>query len=328
MAKIYKTAFYLPEKVVTNQDFVEQFNDDTLLETGRKIGITERHVVDVNTTSVDLAEKAAMELLDDFDKSKIDFLLFCTQTPDYFLPTSACVLQNRLGLPNIPALDFNLGCSGFIYGLAMAQSFIESAIAKNVLLLTGETYSKFLHKNDKANRLIFGDAGSATIIQSGKGIGEFELGSDGSGADKLIVKNGGFRNSFDTNAKEKSYGNQNIYTDNHFFMNGPDIFNFTIRTIPKTVKNTLIKNELEMQDIDLFIFHQANEYMLNHLQRRLKIPKEKFYLSLEKYGNTVSATIPICLKNAFNENKIEPGMKVMLVGFGVGLSWGATVVKF
>lgn len=328
MGKIVKTEYYLPKKEVTNNHLETQFPRANIEKTAIKIGINTRRVAAEDETAVDLGFEAAQKVLSGYDRSKIDFLIFCTQSPDYFLPTSACILQDKLGLGKIPAFDYNLGCSGYIYGLAMADSFIKSGIASNVLLITGETYSKHIHPEDKANKIIFGDAASATIIEKGEAIGQFDLGSDGAGYDKLIVPNGGFRNKTDPKSLLKEYGNGNQYDDNHIHMDGPAVFNFTIKVVPETVNNALAKNDLTIDDIDLFIFHQANKFMLNYLRTRLGISTDKFYLSLESTGNTVSATIPICINNAIQEGKIKTGSTVMLVGFGVGLSWGSTVIKF
>jgi 3-oxoacyl-[acyl-carrier-protein] synthase-3 len=327
MAFINSIAYYLPQKELTNSDIDKIFPELNINKIAKKIGIEKRHIAAEDETASDMAFMAAEKVLKDYDKSKIDFVLFCTQSPDYYLPTSACILQDRLGLRNIGALDFNLGCSGYIYGLAMAKGLIAANIANNVLLLTGETYSKHMHSGDKANVSIFGDGASATIVERGsENIGEFELGTDGSGFGNLIVKNGAFRNHKEDNPEQKSYGTDNTYDDNHLYMNGPEIFNFTIDKVPECINNTLIKNNISIEDIDYFIFHQANKYMLNHLRMKLDISKGKFYNNLSDTGNTVSATIPVALKRAIDSGDVKSGDKVMLVGFGVGLSWGATVI--
>lgn len=328
MGRIVKVGYHLPDLEVKNSDLEKEFPGSNIDNTASKIGILSRRVASEDQTAVDLGFEAARKVLEDYDRSKINMLIFCTQSPDYFLPTSACILQDRLELGKIPAFDYNLGCSGYIYGLAMANSFIKSGVANNVLLITGETYSKHIHPQDKANKIIFGDGASATIIEEGDDIGQFDLGSDGSGYDKLIVPNGGFRNKLEADPEMIEYGNGNFYDENHIHMDGPEVFNFTIKVVPDTIKKALAKNNLEIEDIDLFIFHQANKFMLNYLRTRLGIPTNKFYLSLENTGNTVSSTIPIAMKNAIEEGKIKKGTKVMLVGFGVGLSWGSTIVNF
>ena len=244
-------------------------------------------------------------------------MLLCTQSPDYFLPTTACILQERLNLLNsCGALDFNLGCSGYIYGLSLAKGLIESDQAKNVLLITAETYSKYIRQDDKSTRAIFGDAAAATLLEGNNTGVQFiypvTFGTDGRGANNLIVPGGAMR--------EKS-------TEAYLDMNGPEIFTFTLRVIPALVEEILTKADKSFANIDLFVFHQANKYMLDHLRDKLKIPKEKFYIFMEDIGNTVSSTIPIALKHALDDERIRSGNLVMLVGFGVGYSWGGTIIK-
>lgn len=322
--------FFLPRKVVTNADMAKEFNSWNAQKIEDKTGIRERHVVEENETALDLAVQACEKLFAGYDREKIDFVLFCTQSPDYFLPTTACILQDRVGLKKkIGALDFNLGCSGFVYGLSLAKGLIEAGIASNVLLVTSETYTKFIHKMDKGNRTIFGDGAAATIIEKNvtNKIFDFVLGTDGSGYKNLIVPNGGFRNGYDMNAKEIIDENENIRSNNNLFMNGPEIFNFTIENIPGLVEETLAKNKLRSEEVDYFIFHQANKYMLSYLRKKTAIPENKFYINLLNTGNTVSATIPIALKDVLETGILKTGDKVFLAGFGVGYSWAATIIE-
>ena len=321
---------YFPQKKITNTDLEKLFPDWSASKIENKIGIKERSVVENNQTALDLAIEASERAFKYFDRSKIDFLLFCTQSPDYFLPTTACILQDKIGLrTGIGALDFNLGCSGFIYGLALAKSLIKIKIASTVLLVTAETYSKYIHPNDRANRSIFGDAAAATIVgvDDVDNILEFDLGTDGQGKDNLIVLNGGMRNQAETSSKEWVDEAGNIRSNNYLFMNGPEIFNFTIEKIPEVVENILKKNVITLDEIDFVIFHQANKYMLEYLRVKLQIPKEKFYSDMLLTGNTVSSTIPIALKDSKEKKLIASGDKVMIVGFGVGYSWGGTILK-
>ena len=318
-SRITKIETYLPRNIITNEYLEKTFDSFSAKKIEKKIGIRNRYIAEVDETSLDMAEKVSSKLLAHYDKSKVDFLLLCTQSPDYFLPTSACILQDRLGLSrNIGALDFNLGCSGYIYGLALAKGLISSNIAKSVLLVTSETYSKFLKDDDVANRSIFGDGAAATIIEKSKEekILEFELGTDGSGFENLIVKNGAMRNR----KLQKT-------NDDFLYMSGPEIFNFTIENIPLVISKTLAKNNLAMEEIDYVIFHQANKFMLNYLRKKVKIPKEKFYINMTETGNTVSSTIPIALKDSIDKKVVKKGDKVLLVGFGVGYSWGGVVVE-
>jgi 3-oxoacyl-[acyl-carrier-protein] synthase III len=325
-----KIEYYLPEKIYSNSDLEKEFPDWTADKIEAKIGIRERHIVKNSETALDLATEASKLVLQNFDKEKIDFVLLCTQSPDYFLPTSACILQDRLGLrKNIGALDFNLGCSGFIYGLALAKSLMNTGIATNVLLVTSETYSKHMHPKDRANRSIFGDGAAAAIIEYsdlGK-IHEFVLGTDGSGRNNLIVTCGGMRQPSQEPAAEQTDENGNFYSPNHLYMNGPEIFNFTIENIPPLVEAVIRKNNLTFEQVDYFIFHQANKYMLDYLRKKSKIPVEKYYNNMLSTGNTVSATIPIALKECITHGTIQPGNKIMLVGFGVGYSMGAVIIE-
>jgi 3-oxoacyl-[acyl-carrier-protein] synthase-3 len=327
-------SYYLPEKILSNKDLAAEFPEWSVEKIAKKIGIHDRHIAADDETSMDMGVKAANKLFMDqkIDKNSVDFLLFCTQSPDYFLPTSACIMQEKLGLSkSTGALDFNLGCSGFIYGLSLAKGLIAGGIAKNVLLVCGETYSKFLNKADKGNRTIFGDAASAVLISDKpKGfaakLGTFSLGTDGTGAGNLIVKSGGMRqpNNNDADVIDE-YGNTLSPSD--LFMNGPEIFNFTSLNIPDLVKDNVRANKLEMDELDYFIFHQANAYMLNHLRKKIKVEPERFPIRMDFCGNTVSSTIQITLKELEKENVFNSGDKVLLAGFGVGYSWGSVVIE-
>lgn len=320
-------AYYLPPSTVANEDLVKEFPEWSVGKIADKVGVIERRVV-IDETAVDLAVKAAERLFAQnmVNKEDVDFVLFCTQSPDFKLPSSACIIQDRLGLSTkCGAFDFNLGCSGYEYGLAVAKGLIVSGVSNNVLLLTGETYTRYIHPKDKGNRTIFGDGASATLIST-EGfaeIGEFCLGTDGSGARNLIVKTGGAR--FEEKANDLSFDESgNPISSDHLFMDGQEIFMFTLVKVPKMMKEVLTKNNLQKEDIDLFVFHQANKYMLEHLRKKLKIDEDKFFVNLAKVGNTVSSTIPIALCDARDENKLTGN--VLLAGFGVGLSWGATIL--
>jgi len=323
-------SIYLPEKVITNDDLKLEFPEWNYSKIQEKIGIRKRHIVNENETALDLALRAAEILLKNKDLSSIDFTLLCTQSPEYFLPTTACIIQDKLGLPKRSgAIDINLGCSGYVYGLAIAKGLLKAGVSKNLLFITAETYSKHIYHRDISNRAIFGDAATATLIsyENNYKIKEFTLGTDGSGKDNLIVKNRGMKFPFKSGAEEIEYGTGNFYTDNNLYMNGPEIFNFTIDNVPPLIHANLAINKLSMDDIDYFIFHQANQFMLEYLRKKIKIPTEKFCIDIENTGNTVSNTIPIALKNAIDKGIIRAGQKVMLVGFGVGYSWGAVTIE-
>ena len=324
--------YVLPEKILANEELAKIYPDWTAEKILSKTGIATRHVVDGNECASDLAEKAAIKLFSSgkVGPEEIDFILLATQSPDYFLPTTACVLQNRLNIPQTAgALDFDLGCSAFIYGLAVAKSLAVSGIAKKILLLTAETYTKYIHPKDKSNRTIFGDGAAATLVcEGGHEIGDFDLGTDGSGKDYLIVPAGASRLARSEETAKEIDDNNSIRTQNNLYMNGPEVFNFTIRVVPQSIKNVLDKHKLELSDIDLFVFHQANKFMLDYLKKKMKIPDDKFYCDMEDIGNTVSATIPIALKRAEGKGKLKKGDRVLAIGFGVGLSWGSTILTW
>jgi 3-oxoacyl-[acyl-carrier-protein] synthase-3 len=318
---------YLPKRIVSNNDLSLLFSDWPADQIFSKTGIRERRVAEPEQCASDLACEAARALLLESGNC-IDWLLFCTQSPDYQLPTTACILQQRLGLPtSCAAVDFNLGCSGYVYGLALAQSLISGGGADRVLLLTADTYSKLLHPEDKTTRTIFGDAGTATLLsrKARARLHSFILGTDGLGEERLIVRGGGARHG--CIPKQKTLPPLAI-DDCCLYMDGPEIFNFTISAVPTMVNQVLEKADLSMNSIDLFVFHQANAFMLEHLRRKLAIPKDRFVIDLEFSGNTVSSSIPLALANATAAGRLKVGMKILLAGFGVGYSWGGCILEW
>ena len=339
-AVIKAIEYHLPEHVLTNQDLAAEYPDWSIDKIEEKTGISNRHIAGGKECSSDLGVAASQKLFASgvCRPSDIDFVLLCTQSPDYFLPTTACLVQRRLGIPTTAgALDFNLGCSGFIYGLALAKGLIKSEQANSVLLIMAETYSKFMHPGDRSVRIIFGDAGSAALIQGAasngdeweNGIGALCFGTDGAGAGNLIVPTGGMRaprSSSPVEAVADAHGNYR--TPDDLYMNGPAIFSFTLKAVPKVVTQLLMRAGKRIEDIDLFVFHQASRYMLEHLRSKLAIPESKFCVCLKHCGNTVSSTIPIALKSAEQEGRLKPGYQLMLVGFGVGYSLGAALVRW
>ena len=327
-AYIKKISYYLPVKVVTNEQLVEEFPEWSVEKIAKKVGINERHVAAEDETAGDMAFKAAEKLIAEngIDRSTIDFVLLCTQSPDYFLPSTSCIIQSRLGLSTkCGAFDFNLGCSGYEYGLAVAKGLIMSGIAKNILLLTAETYNKHIHPKDKGNRTIFGDGASASLISTDgfAKIGEFVLGSDGNGYDRLIHKTGAMRHYLPLNDYHEDENGTPLSSD-HLFMDGKAIFDFTSDVVPPMIEETLQKNKLTTDDVDLYVFHQANKYMINYLRKLMEIEKDKFYVFMETVGNTVSSTIPIALCEAQKDGRLHGN--IVLAGFGVGLSYGATII--
>jgi len=331
-AYIKGISYYLPEKVVTNEDLVEQFPEWSVSKIISKIGIVERHIAGPDETAADMAVKAAEKLISEYsiDKSKIDYVILVTQSPDYFLPTTACLIQDRLGLPtSIGAIDVNLGCSGFIFGLSLAKGLVLGEMAENVLVLTSETYSKHIHPKDKGNRTIFGDAAAATLI-SKDGLAEikkFCFGTDGRGAHNLIVKTGGFRNPSPLNDLLIDESG-NPKSSDYLFMDGSEILKYTLDYFPPLVVDTLSKNNMEQKDIDLFVFHQANKFIMELLRKKMKIEEDKFYRFFENVGNTVSSTIPIALKEALNDGTLDNKSKVLLAAPGLGYSWAGAILEF
>lgn len=322
-AFIKAISYYLPKNILDNQQISEKFPEWSSEKILTKTGIGKRHIAEKDEFVSDMAISVSKKLFHDYeiDPKTIDFILLCTQSPDYFLPTTSCIIQDKLGIPiTAGALDFNLGCSGYVYGLAISKGLISAGIATNILLITSETYSKYIHDLDRGNRTIFGDGAAATLISNTDGIAEildFDLGTDGTGAENLIVKNGATKNP----KRDLDEG----ISDNNLYMNGSEIFSFTLSSVPSLVKNSLLKNNLQITDVDLFIFHQANKFILDHLRKKINIEENKFYIYLENCGNTVSSTIPIALKEAIKENKAKGN--VLLAGFGVGYSWGSCIIK-
>jgi 3-oxoacyl-[acyl-carrier-protein] synthase-3 len=326
--QISNISYSFPKNKITNENLQLEFPDYNFSKFEKKVGIVNRYVVGEGETALSLAIEACEKLLNIIDKTNIDFLLYCTQCPEHFLPTTACLLAKKLNLSKgIGALDFNLGCSGYTYGLSLAKGLIESGQAKNVLLVTAETYSRYINVKDKSNRAIFGDAASATLITFSdcNNISQILFGTNGEGADHLIVKNG-CTYPYDPKATEIAYGTDNIYTDNDLYMNGPEIFRFTTEEIPNFVLSILKNQNLEINDVDQYIFHQANSFLLNQIRIQLNISKERFYVNLSDGGNTVSSTIPIALKRYLDQNQSTAPRKIMLVGFGVGLSWSGGII--
>jgi 3-oxoacyl-[acyl-carrier-protein] synthase-3 len=326
-------AYHLPESILDNEDLAAGHARFQPEKIRAKTGIRRRHIAGPGECASDLAVGAAEKLLAETGLARdgIDYLIFCTQAPDHFLPTTACLIHRRLGLaPKAGAVDINLGCSGFVYGLGLAAGLILSGQATRVLLLTADTYSKFIPKGDLGLASIFGDAGAAALIEAdaAKSLGSFVYGSDGTGARHLIVPSGGLRRPATPEDGHYTTHAGETRTGLPLFMNGPEVFNFTLAAVPGLVRDTLAKAALGMEDIDLFVFHQANATMLEALRLKLAIPPEKFWCRLEETGNTVSSTIPIALRQALDEGSLRSGMQVMLVGFGIGYSWAACIARF
>lgn len=330
MAGILGIEYVLPEHVLTNEELARKYKSWTADKIQKKTGIESRHIAGQDETAGDLGQRAAEKLITatGIDRSRIDFVILITQSPDYSLPTTACVIQERLGLgKHAGAFDINLGCSGYIYGLAVSRSLVDAGIANYVLLITAETYSKHINENDKSTRTIFGDGAAATLIgHGGMRIGEFDLGTDGSGSDLLMIPAGGARlpKSEQTAIVYEEEGN--FRSQEQLYMDGTGIFEFTIREVPESVGRVLDKAGLSGEDIGLYVFHQANKFMLDFLRRNMGIDKDKFFEDFADTGNTVCASIPIALRRAMESGRLKGKQAVLLCGFGVGLSWGSTII--
>lgn len=325
--------FHQPEKRYTNADFFRDF-PDAAGKNLEKTGVTERAVAVAGEVSSDLAFAAAEKLIAELqiDRSSIDLLVYCSADFDYYTPATACVLHGRLDLPKTcGAFDLTLGCSAYIYALATINGLMQTTGARKALLLTASTLTRLMHPQDKPNRFLFGDAGSATLIDAaGNGsLGPFVFGTDGKGFEKIIVRDGYLRHPY-TNASyidtKDEFGN--VTNPASFYMDGLSVFLFSVRTVPPMISELLEKAQLSMEEIDLFIFHQPNAFLNETIRKKMNIPEEKFVHCMDRFGNTVQATIPIAISESMRNGRLKAGMTVVLAGFGVGLSWGATIARF
>jgi 3-oxoacyl-[acyl-carrier-protein] synthase-3 len=320
-AELGPIAVHFPQRVETNADLQAMFPNWDLPLIEEKTGIQSRYIADEHETASDLAVSASEKLFQEhgIDRSTIDFVLLCTQTPDYPLPTTSCLIQERLGLrASCGALDFNLGCSGFVYGLAVAEGLIQSGAAKRILLLTSETYSKYIDSEDRSLRTIFGDAAAATLLQAADrpSLGGFQFGTDGSGADTLMVADGGAREGGEVlKPRHRKRWKSRLYMD------GPSLLNFTIVAVPKLIEDVLRASGAEAEQIEFYLLHQATRKMLEQLQTRLGVDEKKLPIRLEHCGNTVSSTLPILISQLRESGELKYGTQSLLIGFGVGWSW-------
>lgn len=314
-------AIHLPERIETNDDLRAEHPDWCLDEIAAKTGILKRHIAAPEETAADLAVSAAEQLFAEHrvDRTGIDFLLFCTQTPDYPLPTTACLLQDRLRLSiRCGALDFNLGCSGYVYGLALADGLIQSGAARQVLLLTAETYSKYIDANDRSLRTIFGDAAAATLVSAApqRSLWGFQFGTDGAGGNTLLVGDGGARPPADAiRPRHRKRWNSRLYMD------GPSLISFTVEAIPRLIGEILTAEGHRLDQIDRFIMHQATRKLLEQVAQRMEVSPQRVPIDMEDVGNTVSCTLPILIDRMRRRGELTMGATNMLIGFGVGLSW-------
>ena len=333
--RIVASSYWVPEGRLTHEMLSERFGTETMDKIASSSGILERRISAEGECASDLAYRAASDLFEsapNIPASSIDLVVFATQTPDYLLPTTACMLQDRLHIPkHAAALDINLGCSQYVYALAVAHSMIASGLRTRALVMTGDTVSKILHPQDRMVVPLFGDAATATVMEASTlgGFEDFIFGSDGSGAKHLIWPTSGLRLRPDAESGTPTtdkYGN--VRSQNEMYMDGTAIFVFTLKTIPEVVGNLLRKNSISIADVDLFIFHQASEAIILASAKKLGIPSEKLHFKLHDVGNSGGSTVGIALTDAVLAGKLKPGMKVVLAAFGVGLSWSSALITW
>lgn len=332
--KITDIAYYLPEHTVTNQDLHEENPTWNVKHVEEPAGVVKRQIAREDETALDLSFQACKKL---FSRNKealnrVDGIIFCTQSKDYIMPPNSCILHKMLDLPEqVFAFDFNLACSGYIYGIALAQGLIFSGTAKTILLINADTYSKYIHKHDRSARVLFGDGAAVSLItisDSTQGIIDIQCATSGKGYDKFIIPAGGCRmpKSKDTSVTHTD-DSGNVRTPENIHMDGMGILAFVNSKVPQQIRSTLTHNKLTIDDIDLFIFHQASKVALDSLSRILTIKPDKVFRNLREIGNTVSASIPIALKDALDRGRIARGDIVLASGFGVGLSWGTAIIE-
>lgn len=323
----------VPKNVIDNYSYTKYFPAADVKEVVDKIGVKERRFADDQTTSADLCFAAAEQLITDnqINREEIELLLFVSQTPDYRMPATSIILQHRLGLPKSTiAFDINLGCSGFIYGLSVVYSLMQHGSIKKALLLDGETRSKVYSPKDRKTAFLFGDGGVAALIEKDNKFGEsfFSLNSDGSRESLIKINSGGYRNPSSLESlKEKvvdEYGN--IRSDEQGYMNGADVFSFVIREIPRDFKRLLEHTQVDKEQIDWFVFHQANSYINGFIAKKLKLDPARVPSTIEQFGNTSSVSIPITIVSELKEKLKEPS-RLVLSGFGVGMTWATALIN-
>lgn len=321
----------VPKQVFYNKDLDYLMPKDEVEKVIKNIGISERRIAPDNVCASDLCYEAAKKLFEDnhIDPQSIDVLLFMSQTADYRIPATAPILQHRLGLPtSTMAMDLSLGCSGFVYALSTAFAYTQMDCVKRVLLLDGETFSKIVNRRDKVDWPLYGDGATATLIEKGDfGESIFMLNSDGSGANTVMISDA-MRNPITKNSlEEKEIENNNFLNGLQVYMDGMDVFNFAMRVVPKSVKDILKSCNLNIEDINWLVFHQANKFMTDFFVKYLKFPAEKVPYCIHKYGNTSSTSVPLTIVSEL-KGSIKKRDKIVMSGFGAGLSWGTVLLNW
>lgn len=325
----------VPSNVIDNYHYdLDLWPEDEVRKVVDKVGVAERRFADEKTCASDLCFAAAEKLISDnnIDKSEIDLLVFLSQTPDYRMPATSILLQDRLGLPmTTMAFDVSLGCSGFLSALTIVYSMLQNHGFRKALLLDGETRSKVYSRKDRREAFIFGDAGVAALIERDDKFGKshFSIHSDGSRGELIMIPGGGYRNmSSAETIKEKvvdEYGN--IRSDEQAYMNGADVFNFVIVEIPKDIKKLMAETGEDIQSLDYYVFHQANAFINNHIAKRLKLDSAKIPWTIQKYGNTSSVSVPLTICSELKDS-MSGEKRVLLSAFGVGMAWATAIVPF
>jgi len=325
--------YYLPETIVTNEDLQKENPDWNLEKITEKSGVYQRHIAGKNETAYDLSIKACDILFQAYDKNNIDGIIYCTQSPDYIMPSNSFLMHKHFGLKDeIFAYDFNHACTGYIYCLAMANAFVKAGMAREILLVNADTYSKYINPKDRSTRVLFGDGAAATIVKKSgrkRGIIDIDLCSSGSGYNKFWIPAGGLRSPKSSSTSieiEDDWGN--IRTKNDIEMDGFGVWSFINSVAPRQVDRLLKRNNVEKIDIDQFVFHQASKMTLESIMRLMKLNEEQVFINIQNIGNTVSASIPIALRDAIDQDKIDNGSTLILSGFGVGLSYGAILMEY
>jgi 3-oxoacyl-[acyl-carrier-protein] synthase III len=322
----------VPSEMIDNTDASDSFSPSDVQKLVETTGVRRRRVADGRTCTSDLCLAASQRLLHELSwtPDSVDALILVTQTPDYVLPATSCVLQDRLQLSKrCAAFDINLGCSGYVYGLWVASRLVSARGVRRVLLLVGDTITRLTAPQDRSTALLFGDAGTATALEYCDDAPRmvFSLGTDGGGAAHLQVPAGGFRRPRDSRSAQRTVQNDgNVRGDQDLYMNGAEIFAFTLGTVPTLIQQTLDAAAWTIGTVDQIVMHQANQFMLQHIARRLKLPRDKWILDLEDHGNTSSASIPLGMANALRDRLQNETLRLLLAGFGVGLSWGAVAL--
>lgn len=333
-ARIRAVQSYFPDGNLTNSDLSGEFPEWSVEKIADKTGIHSRHISGPDEFSSDLATNVCRKLFtsEEIDPAEIQYLIVCTQSPDFFLPSTSAIVHHNIGLSlTAGAVDINLGCSGYVYALGLAKGLIETGQVENVLVVTADTWSKFINPLDKSVRTIFGDGATATYVTNDAGeecLRGFVYGTDGSGAGGLIVPRGGLRSGESFAPKSSAEARGLVPSDYDLYMDGPGIFNFTLKVVPGLIEAVTAKTGVAVSSIDQYVFHQANRFMLDHLRKKLDIAEEKFPIYIENCGNTISSTIPILIEHLARTGAIRAGSRNLLAGFGVGLSWAGALIDW